>query len=362
MVIDARAGRIRPPDRTWQIVQPILGKHGITRIADVTGLDRVGIPVYQAVRPGAHTLSVSQGKGVSHELARISAVMECIEFSFAEMDDPVSDGRFVASALDLALPYDALALPRSSRSVFSGRSLIEWIYSCSLSTGEKVPVPRETVYLRRASQTGRLPLFSSHTTGLASGNCYDEAVLHALYEIIERSSLSASKHAVLINPSTITFGTGSMLVDRIAEASVLMTIEMIENRFDVPCFRCFLWSDDYPVLAVGAGAHSSAEIALTRALTEAAQSRLAAIAGVRDDMRLGTLTIDQPSRRPALPNETVPWTDTFWSSSAKFGSLRAEVSHVTGLICDSLQSDLLVYDLSHGTEDISVVKVVVVRR
>ena len=47
---------------------------GITRLADVTGLDNIGIPVFQAIRPNARSLSVSQGKGVSLEAAQASAL------------------------------------------------------------------------------------------------------------------------------------------------------------------------------------------------------------------------------------------------------------------------------------------------
>src|SRR5690349_14780816 len=40
---------------------------GITRIADVTGLDYLGLPVFMAVRPNARSLSVCQGKGLDHD-------------------------------------------------------------------------------------------------------------------------------------------------------------------------------------------------------------------------------------------------------------------------------------------------------
>lgn len=55
--------RLVPPEVTWERIRPILRTLGITRVADVTGLDDVGIPVHQAIRPASHTLSVSQGKG-----------------------------------------------------------------------------------------------------------------------------------------------------------------------------------------------------------------------------------------------------------------------------------------------------------
>ncbi|MEH2460156.1 hypothetical protein [Nostoc sp.] len=39
---------------------------GITRIADITGLDCIDIPVAQAIRPNGKAFSASQGKGISY--------------------------------------------------------------------------------------------------------------------------------------------------------------------------------------------------------------------------------------------------------------------------------------------------------
>jgi hypothetical protein len=59
------AHRVREPAQTWDLVSPLMGDYGVTRVADVTGLDVIGIPVWMAVRPLAATLAVSQGKGAT---------------------------------------------------------------------------------------------------------------------------------------------------------------------------------------------------------------------------------------------------------------------------------------------------------
>src|SRR5215470_1129527 len=78
------AQRRRPASETWED----FGRHrqtlGITRVANVTGLDWVGIPVYNAIRPNSRSLSVSQGKGVTHTAAKVSAYMESAEYWHAE--------------------------------------------------------------------------------------------------------------------------------------------------------------------------------------------------------------------------------------------------------------------------------------
>jgi ribosomal protein S12 methylthiotransferase accessory factor len=72
------------PEATWERLVPLMSTVGVSRMANVTGLDDVGLPVWQAIRPTSRSLSVSQGKGWSDLLAKISALMEAIEYWSAE--------------------------------------------------------------------------------------------------------------------------------------------------------------------------------------------------------------------------------------------------------------------------------------
>src|ERR1043166_4309997 len=65
-------------------LKPMLPEFGIARLANITGLDTIGIPVWTVVRPLGRSLSVSQGKGVTAELAMLSGIMENIEVFHAE--------------------------------------------------------------------------------------------------------------------------------------------------------------------------------------------------------------------------------------------------------------------------------------
>lgn len=71
--------RARTPEETWAAAAGLLPEFGLTRLADLTGLDCIGPPVWTAVRPASLTLSTSQGKGATPLLAKLSAVMEAIE-------------------------------------------------------------------------------------------------------------------------------------------------------------------------------------------------------------------------------------------------------------------------------------------
>ena len=76
--------RIYASDKTLQIISPLIHDFGITRLIDLTKLDRIGFPCYSATRPMGRSVCVSCGKGVTHQDAKVSALMESIEVHFAE--------------------------------------------------------------------------------------------------------------------------------------------------------------------------------------------------------------------------------------------------------------------------------------
>ena len=73
-----------PPAETLERVRPTFPVAGITRIANITHLDRIGVPTTLAIRPNGQTLSNSSGKGFDLDAAKTSAVMEAIELFHAE--------------------------------------------------------------------------------------------------------------------------------------------------------------------------------------------------------------------------------------------------------------------------------------
>ena len=76
--------RVVAPEKTLERLRPHMARLGITRLANVTGLDRVGIPVVMAMRPNSRSVAVSQGKGVDLDAAKASALMESVESWHAE--------------------------------------------------------------------------------------------------------------------------------------------------------------------------------------------------------------------------------------------------------------------------------------
>src|SRR5204863_515496 len=71
--------RLVSPEETLARVAPLMPAMGITRLANVTGLDIVGVPVVMACRPNSRSLAVTQGKGLTLSAAKASALMEAVE-------------------------------------------------------------------------------------------------------------------------------------------------------------------------------------------------------------------------------------------------------------------------------------------
>jgi YcaO-like protein with predicted kinase domain len=159
---------------------------GITRVADVTGLDRIGIPVARCIRPAARTLSVSQGKGISRELAEISGIMESIELYHAE---PVRPPEVVAAYERMRRRYSTLdpteLKPGIRWRAYRPSREIAWIQGTDLSSGDPI-FPHASVNLDWTTVLPDFELLSTNSNGLASGNDRWEAICHGLFEVIER--------------------------------------------------------------------------------------------------------------------------------------------------------------------------------
>lgn len=282
--------RCLEPGQTLEAVSPLFGEYGITRLADVTGLDTLGVPVVMAVRPLASTISTGQGKGATFEAAAVSAVMEAIELWHAEAAVPAVSCHAPATELGLDGQVAGLNLPGS---IATSGTVLDWIDARTVS-GAPAMVPRDLVLMgpRNPGEWSCLSAGAS-TNGLASGNTRDEAVAHALHEIAERDAIAALKTAPSAAQGTVTVDLASApdycaeMASRIRGGGGDLHVIAVPSRFGIPCFVAYLRAGDAPWTATGAGAHSDPAVALSRAVTEACQSRLTIISGTRDDLAPG---------------------------------------------------------------------------
>jgi ribosomal protein S12 methylthiotransferase accessory factor len=299
-VTEQDRGKVAMPgtDRAWPVEDTLAraldaaGPVGITRLADVTRLDRIGIPTWQAIRPAATTLTVSQGKGLTDDLAKVSALMESIELWHAE--NPALDvATATIASLKTALTYDPYRLPLEEQHLLHDKLPMEWTMARRLHDGRAVPVPYRMVELSFTDPAGWRPrVYQETSNGLASGNTLVEATLHALYEVIERDALCRAYRKGLagdrFDPHALGSGPVEELLGRFEAAGVIVDARTLPSPAGLPCVTVRIVSDDYQVVCGGHGCHLRTEIATTRALTEAAQSRLTIISGARDDLARAT--------------------------------------------------------------------------
>ena len=285
--------RLVPPEATLARIRPHLAPLGITRCADVTGLDRLGIPVSCSIRPRGAILHVSNGKGLRRLDARVSALMEAIELD--HMEHPRRGFRR-AGLEELRQAGERVVGPQrlpeyDRKKFFSGDYVIDWVRADELVSGRTVFLPASAVHLCSPM------LFDLTGNGLASGNHLVEATLHAIYELLERDAVSrlvsggrlrfTRRRARFIDLATVS-GPVKRLHDRLRAAGVRLVLIRVKSVVPVQAFMAVLL-DPTPFAAssrvsLGYGAHLSASVAATRAITEAAQCRLTFIHGAREDL------------------------------------------------------------------------------
>lgn len=287
--------RTIPPAETLTRVRPFLDAMGITRVANVTGLDRIGIPVVTVVRPNSRSVAVSQGKGITLEAARASGIMEAVEGFHAErIEKPLRLGsrNELAGSLELA---DVEALARLRDSHFDGDLPLLWIEGFDWITKRSTWLPYEVVHTNYTlPSVGRSGCFVESTNGLASGNHICEAVAHGIAEVVERDATTlwnwlpdARRRETRLDLASIDDASCSNLIERLLKAGMSVGVWNITSDVGVPCFYCVIIDERLKLAHSGAGAgcHPAREIALLRALTEAVQVRTNYITGARDDLR-----------------------------------------------------------------------------
>jgi thioglycine synthase len=322
--------RIRPAQETLDKATPISKKIGVTRLADITDMDVLRIPNYSAVLPGTEDyIWVYSGKGPTREHAMASALMESIErYSSLPAGGPrkfVRSSYFELSKTRKVLHPDEIVEP--VRFEYRNDMPMDWLPGHDLASGEEVMVPASIALFRYTPPPPAVnPFAYFHTNGLASGNVMEEAICHALCEVIERDAMSLAELRASAIPfhvlrtivhslnlagfpvppiptdrfvddpgvfpevdiSEVEFEPVRKLVRKFEKAGIPLIIKDITSDIGIPTFNAssIEWvTHDYGYLAEGHGTHPDARIALLRAITEVSQTRAANIQGARDDLR-----------------------------------------------------------------------------
>lgn len=359
--------------QTWTRFSPAMRRAGITRIADVTGLDTLGIPVATAIRPMGKSLSTQQGKGVTWQAARVSALMESLETWTAE---ELAVPRVRGSANGLARAHNvvdvhALARPRGKLDL---ATKWDWVEGFDLVAGEPVLVPAQAVTLDTTDVGVKGPMtFDVSSNGLASGNVLVEAILHGLCEVIERDAEAAWRRAggdrrLILD--TVVDPTCTALIDQITRTGARVFVWDMTSDIGLCAIGCAIVEDPrepaWRTLGCyqGFGAHLSPQIAISRALTEAAQTRLTYIAGGRDDffpadyaratnpdiLRAMWERLTQPCDEPVMFDDLPAYTPR---------GLGHALDMAVELACVAGAEQIIAVDLTHPVLKVPVAKVIV---
>ena len=288
----------REPRVTEHLVRGILAsrrRFGITRLGSLTRLDRAGVFVAQAVRPLSTSNAVSQGKGSNVVEAAASALMEALESWAAEN-----------IAENLVTTARACDLPDEIRRLYSGylthgydagweKLSLRWIEGYELFTSRSILVPLALVDTVYTYQSPHPVLFPRSTTGLAAGPNLLAALVHAACEVLERASIAESERrprslpARPIDPASVSGPQAKNVLARLSSCDLAAGIWQISTQHHLPVFRCHVMESNRhqeiaPLPGEGFGCDFTQDRALSKALMEAAQARVTALAGAREDI------------------------------------------------------------------------------
>lgn len=334
---DLLSSRVRSVEDTLSLIEPLCQKIGVTRISNITNMDRLYIPNYVSILPGTEdTIWVYGGKGPTNAHAKASALMESIE-RYCSLSSKSSKNLVQGSYTQLSKHYNKVIHPdevvEPVKRTYHEEIIIDYLPGFDLLKREEVLVPAELVFSRYSPKPPSVNAFLySHTNGLASGNVLEEAICHGLCEVIERDAVSMAHLCASSIPFSILerimntftkvpnnksefnqvtgcdfiddssifpdvnisqiakeFNPLKLLTDRFSDAGIsLLVKDITQEDIGIPTFvaSSIEWiTDDYGYFAIGYGTHLDSRVALIRAITELSQTRAGDIQGSRDDLK-----------------------------------------------------------------------------
>ncbi len=367
------------PEVTYKKIIPLISKMGITRIANITGLDNIGIHVVTVCRPNSKAISVAQGKGNDLISAKVSGVMEAIETYHAEnIELPLRlSSYYELTKKDIVINVEMLS--KLSVSKFDIYKPILWVKGEDLIDCKQKYLPYEIIHTDYTqNQISGSGSFSMSSNGLASGNHLYEAISHGLSELIERDAISlwvierecstVNRDIRRLSLNSITDSGCIELISKFSLAGVLVGIWNVTSDIGLPTFFCMIMNNEkdgirplYP--ACGSGTHPNKSTALSRALTEAAQARLTLISGSRDDIGVAEYEDRQSnSLRNSIRREL-----ELGEALCQFSGIKSwdnetideDLNVIKSQLLSSGLNSVMIVDLSLSEFNIPVVRVVV---
>lgn len=365
---------------TWERIRPYFKSIGLTRIANITGLDRIGIPVTISIRPNSNSVATSSGKGTVLEAAMVSAAMESIELYCAEI---IELPELTFSYSQLAENYPVIPLEHLSLreySLFKVNRAEQWCFGWDILNQNEVAVPVQAVSMNYHrfwhKDVTNLGSFEMGSNGLASGNHFLEAVSSALFELIERDAISCHIEAFRkgygipgcqmprVRLETIEYPIVKELLAKFEAAQAIPILFDCTVDTELSVYRAQIYDcSGHIPSSHGYGAHLDPEVAMVRALTEAAQTRAILISGARDDIfhqYYTTLRLQINRNDEASILEANPATiDAREKKSQATSTFEEDIEVILEKLKRVGLNQVIVFDLTPPGWEISVVRVIV---
>jgi ribosomal protein S12 methylthiotransferase accessory factor len=381
-------------EETLERVRPAARSLGVTRLANITGLDRVGIPAYSAIVPRSkHGISVFNGKGLRPIDAQAGALMEAIERETASLVRlPMIEG-----SLQTLRQHSAVLDPRrfkqelcedyeESRNYF-------WVAGRDIISNREVLVPAHICgMVWREVPAG--PFQGQVTSnGLASGNVLQEAISQALCELIERDAWTLAELGAHVlpwarrktaNPEDVEDGLDDLdIVRSIApqddpaselfrNAGLEPILHDITSDIGVPTVFATVADENlpgFPMVHGGLGTHPDAQVAVRRALTEVAQSRCVDIQAVREDLiafdaasdefKLHTRRLAGINRNRWFLGASTEHRRLEHLPSARHNDVQEDIDYLLGRLSASGIDEVIVVDLTPQGAPFAVVRMII---
>ena len=363
--------RVIAPEKTIENNEDKLKVAGVTRIADITDLDRIGIPIYTAIRPTAEegAVSIYGGKGITKEHSKASAMMEAFERYSAERQD--SDDAIIAKIDEIDGNYidpKSLNLPKEVEKKDITDLKLEWSLAKDIVSNEDHYIPTNAIF---HPYKYPVSLFKSNTNGLASGNVLEEAILHGIFEVIERDAWSifelTHKNYAQIDIDSIESDVINESIDKFESNGIKIKLMDFTADIKIPTIAASAddtVTKDAGLLTLGMGTHLDPEVAILRALTEVAQSRATQINGAREDTVRADFAREAGYERMKRINkyyfrqedEKIPLSSIENKSTT---SITEDLKIVKEELMANDLDKILYYDLTRPELDVSVVRVII---
>lgn len=259
---------------------------------DISGADRVGMPIVSADFAGAPwPRSWAFGYGADHGQARVGAYGELAEAlllhrhlrtvaprrtSYPELRAEVGP-RGIVDPLTLVLP---------AGTGYSPGQPLDWLPAQRWRTGEQVLVPAEFCASVAADIPWQAPsdrLITVITNGSGAGVGAERAVAHGLLELLQRhgncTAFRAMERGVLLELDAVTDPATGSALHRLHAAGIDVQARLASTEFGIPVLHVVGLDADpaAPPLAVtacGEAAHPDREVALRKAVLEYAAARV----------------------------------------------------------------------------------------